>query len=53
MELDEVVLCKRCHRKLKDPEQRKLGFGKVCYKKQFRNRKIHLFEMGVNNETIK
>lgn len=27
--------CKRCHRKLKDPESIKLGYGPVCYEKEF------------------
>ncbi len=29
----EHLVCIRCGRKLKTPESRELGFGKVCYEK--------------------
>lgn len=31
--MEEHLVCIRCGRKLKSPESRELGFGKVCYKK--------------------
>lgn len=30
----EHVICLRCGRKLKNPEYRMLGYGKVCWEKQ-------------------
>ena len=30
---DEFEFCLRCHRKLKNEEARKIGYGKVCLKK--------------------
>ena len=38
-------LCRRCHRKLKDPDSKKLGFGKICYKKYLKEQKNYLFKM--------
>lgn len=50
---DEYI-CRRCHRKLKDETSRKLGFGKVCYKKYIQKSTVYLFDMeGVKNESIK
>ena len=37
---DEVIICRRCHRKLKDAESKKLGFGKTCYKKYCKRKPI-------------
>lgn len=37
--------CKRCHRKLKDEQSKKLGYGKVCYKKVNLYKDIYLFEI--------
>lgn len=31
--MKEHLVCIRCGRKLKNPESRELGFGKVCYEK--------------------
>jgi hypothetical protein len=31
--MQEHLVCIRCGRKLKTPESRELGFGKVCYAK--------------------
>lgn len=33
MESKEYEFCLRCHRKLKSEDARKIGYGKVCYKK--------------------
>lgn len=40
----EIKLCKRCHRKLKDGKAIQLGYGPICYSKIKKN-KIYLFEM--------
>ena len=42
---NEVHLCKRCHRRLKDSKSIELGFGKTCYKKQVRNKSLFLFKI--------
>lgn len=39
------VICKRCHRKLKDENSKKLGFGKICYEKYMKRKRSYLFEM--------
>ena len=39
------VLCRKCHRELKDEQSRKLGFGPICYKKYMNKRKSYLFDM--------
>ena len=49
---NENNLCRRCHRKLKDAESIKLGFGKICYQKQSQHQKTYLFAMEEPNETI-
>lgn len=43
---EEIIFCKRCHRKLKDDESKKIGFGKICYKKQLKlkDNKNYLFD---------
>lgn len=51
--MEETVFCKRCHKKLKNEEQKKLGFGKICYAKYLKRKRAYLFEMEVSNETIK
>lgn len=51
--MEESVYCRRCHRKLKDENSRKLGFGKVCYKKYNDKRKTYLFDIEVVNSEIK
>lgn len=33
MEQHEHIRCLRCGRRLKNPEQRKLGYGPSCYEK--------------------
>lgn len=50
--IEEFDLCKRCHRKLRDDQSKKLGFGPVCYKKYLQKHKTYLFEMEVENEII-
>lgn len=47
----EYETCLRCGRKLKSPESKKLGFGKVCYEKwQHETDAKKLFETEVTNE---
>jgi len=43
--LKNTNLCRRCHRKLKDEESIKLGFGRICYNKYKQSKKIYLFEL--------
>lgn len=38
-------ICRRCHRRLRDIESIKLGFGKVCYEKYNQSKKNYLFEI--------
>ena len=45
---NEVVICRRCHRRLKDGESKKLGFGKTCYKKYLKRKTNYLFEVSTN-----
>ncbi len=33
-ECDVNIRCRRCHRKLKNPNSKKLGIGKVCEEKE-------------------
>lgn len=49
------TLCRRCHRKLKDADSIKLGFGKICYTKYKQSTKNYLFELkgGELNESGK
>ena len=48
-DIDETaVLCRRCHRKLKDEESKKLGFGKTCYKKYCKRKPTYLFEVNIS-----
>ena len=49
---DESLKCRRCGRKLKNPESIELGFGVICYQK-YQNRKklIPLFIMPKKGET--
>lgn len=42
---NEVVFCKRCHRKLKDPEHKRLGYGKICYEKVKKDNTNYLFRI--------
>ena len=42
---DDIAVCRRCHRKLKDETSKKLGFGKVCYKKYINQSKVYLFDI--------
>lgn len=47
-----VVLCKRCRRKLKDLESKRLGYGKICYAKTIAKNANFLFDIfEVSNET--
>lgn len=46
MEQKEYKYCLRCGRKLKRPEARQLGFGKICYEKQRKKfDKVSLFKV--------
>lgn len=47
MDIDEINfnICKRCHRKLKDEQSKKLGFGPICYQKYIQKSKNYLFDM--------
>lgn len=48
-----VKYCRRCHRKLKDEESKRLGYGKICYSKINKRRCLYLFDIEVlNNEVI-
>lgn len=47
----DQAICKRCHRKLKDTESRKRGFGDICYQKYIEKQKTYLFEVN-DNEVI-
>lgn len=47
------LICRRCHRKLKDNISIKLGFGPVCYQKYLQKQTNYLFEMEAYDETIK
>lgn len=38
----EPVYCKRCHRKLKNPKYKELGYGKTCYERTFTLKYQHL-----------
>lgn len=40
---NEHEYCLRCGRKLKNPEARVLGYGKICYEKMQNNNLIRLF----------
>ena len=31
--MEEIIKCKRCHRKLKDKKAREIGYGRVCSNK--------------------
>lgn len=47
----EYQYCKRCKRKLSNPESKKLGFGKVCYNKVHNtNNSFPLFSLGDVNK---
>lgn len=49
----DQAICKRCHRKLKDIESRKRGFGSICYEKYLKNKQTYLFEVNDNEIIIK
>ena len=50
--IEDKCVCRRCHRKLVDEKSKQLGFGKVCYQKYLKRKKVYLFEMEVLDETI-
>lgn len=51
---NENIICKRCHRKLKDDKSKELGFGPICYEKHLNKHKSYLFNMEeLNHEIIK
>ena len=42
--MQESLICKRCGRRLKDPESIARGMGTICWKKsQLQNRNLPLF----------
>ena len=43
--ITEYTHCLRCGRKLKNPEAKKIGYGKVCYNKMKANHKRPLFKI--------
>ena len=46
MQNEEYKYCLRCGRKLKNPEAKKLGYGKICYEKMLdKGRKKPLFTL--------
>ena len=47
---EEIILCRRCHRKLKDEESKKLGFGKICYQKYKKRNHNYLFDIPKGDE---
>lgn len=48
---ENSLKCKRCGRKLKNPESMELGFGVVCYQKYLNRKKlIPLFKMRKQEE---
>lgn len=47
----DQAICKRCHRRLKDLQSRKRGFGNICYLKYLETQKTYLFEVN-DNEII-
>ena len=50
MSKDTDKFCRRCGRKLKDENSKKLGYGKVCYAKIKKQNCEFLFEMEKENE---
>lgn len=45
--------CLRCHRKLKNEEAKKLGYGKICYQKAHSDsNKKRLFKVKENDNGI-
>lgn len=42
---NEILRCKRCHRKLKDENSKHIGFGKVCYEKWKKLEQNYLFDI--------
>lgn len=44
-ELEEVKTCLRCGRKLKTPESKRLGLGKICWEKSQSTSYKKLFEI--------
>lgn len=45
-------ICRRCHRKLKTEESKRLGFGKTCYKKYLARKRTYLFEMNCEENVM-
>ena len=46
-----VILCKRCHRKLKDEISKKLGYGKICYQK-IKKHNNYLFKIEEDDKDV-
>ena len=52
MEEKEYQYCLRCNRKLKNPEYRKIGMGKICQEKSKQEKLKPLFRSNyANNKT--
>lgn len=45
IEQKSKILCKRCHRELKNIDAQKLGYGKTCYAKATKKPLNCLFEV--------
>lgn len=51
---DNIPVCRRCNRKLKDTESVERGFGKICYRKYMaENTMKPLFEVKKNESKAK
>ena len=51
--MEENTICRRCHRKLTDAESKKLGFGKICYKKYLARKRNYLFDIDMNTMKVR
>lgn len=47
-DIDGIVFCKRCHRRLKGEKSKMLGYGPSCYEKAKKQlKKNYLFKLEV------
>lgn len=44
----EIVLCRRCGRRLKTEEAKQRGMGKICWEKSHTSSSKRLFEVSTN-----
>lgn len=44
----EIVLCRRCGRRLKTEEAKQRGMGKICWEKSHTSSSKRLFEVSIN-----